>query len=870
MPGPAPAPAHHFPPWLQRAGRAAVPGVILAAALVAGFRPVGRLPPLGPFLEPAHGVWAVAAQSDLPDEHLTIPGLRDTVRVVFDERAVPHVFAHSVADAARTLGYLHARFRLFQLELQTRATTGTLSEWLGPSLLAFDRSQRRLGLAWSAERDYAALDSTSEIADIVNAYAEGVNARIDELRPGDLPLEYRLLNARPQRWQPVNSFYLMKQMGFILAYLPDELRYQRLAAAVGPGAAAGLMPVNSPIQEPIVPTRFGVRVLPEDIPLPTPPMGAEGQSGAAGGGPAAGRAVRQGGNVSPSPVPSSRGPGAVAGRLPWSGDGAGWREASNNWVVAPWRSANGHALLAGDPHLDLTLPSVWFEVHLVVPGRLDLYGVSFPGGPVIPIGFNRDVAWSFTNTGADVLDFYDETLDDSTAPTRYLLDGTWRPLETRVETYRDRHGAVLAVDTSYFTHRGPLIRSDGHARSMRWTVLERQDAVQALWGVGQAHSVNEWLGAMQGYRAPAQNGAVADRQGEIAILSAGAYPIRPSGGNGLTIWDGTTSASDWKGFLPPARYPYARNPAQGYLASANQQPVDPAVDAFYFGANWPAPWRALRINTLLAADSSATPDAMRLHQTDPGSAQADWFVPAFLSAVDREALAGRATAEMKTAAGLLSEWDRHYTKRNERAVLFEYAMRALAAATWDELLVPGDTTDRRVFTPSSTVLGALLQQPQSPWWDDHRTPDVVETRDDILAASLATGYLQLVRDRGPPERGGWRWDEIRHQNIWHVLHLKSLSALDIPVQGGPGTLNPSAGAGTHGSSWRMVVDLGPVIRAWGVYPGGQSGNPLSPWYADRIAKWADGELDELPFPATPAELPAERRLEEVVATGGGR
>ena len=167
-------------------------------------------------------------------------------------------------------------------------------------------------------------------------------------------------------------------------------------------------------------------------------------------------------------------------------------------------------------------------------------------------------------------------------------------------------------------------------------------------------------------------------------------------------------------------------------------------------------------------------------------------------------------------------------------------MQALAAATWDALRAPGDTPDRRVFTPSSTVLAALLREPSSPWWDDHRTPDVVETRDDILAASLATGYRRLVRDRGPPERGGWRWDRIRHQNIWHLLHLKSLSALDLPVQGGPGTLNPSAGAGTNGSSWRMVVDLGPVIRAWGVYPGGQSGNPLSSDSRNFVKRWRDG------------------------------
>jgi penicillin amidase len=859
--------------WAGRGLRVGVPALVLAGALFIGFRRVGSLPPLGAFLEPAHGVWAVAGIHEIPGERITIPTLADSVRVVFDERAVPHIFARNAADAARTLGYLHARFRLFQLELQTRATNGTLSEWLGPSVLAFDREQRRLGLARSAEAEIAGLDSTSELARIVNAYAEGVNARIDELGAGDLPLEYRLLNARPARWEPVNSFYLLKRMGYVLAYLPNELSYERLVAAVGPATAAALMPVNSPIQEPIVPTRMGMRVEGGEIPLPAAAAGAAGAAEAAGAAGAAGVAEVQGAAAAAVGLGGRRGEAAAgvggwAGRLPPGGEERG--EASNNWVVAPWRSANGHALVAGDPHLDLSLPSIWFEAHLVVPGELDVYGVTFPGAPTVPIGFNRDVAWSFTNTGADALDFYEEALDDSVSPLRYRVDGAWRALESQVETYRGPTGAVLAVDTLYFTHRGPLLRTGGHARSMRWTVLDPQDAVIALWHAAYARSVGEWVQAMEAFRAPIQNGVVADRNGQIAELSAGAYPIRPPGGNGLTIWDGTTGASDWRGFLPAPRYPYALNPAQGYLASANQQPIDPLVDPTYLGANWPAPWRALRINTLLRGDSSVTPEAMQRFQTDPGSARADWFAPELRAAVERETAAGRATDDMRTAARLLGEWDRRYTKDNERAVLFEYAMQALDANTWDELLVPGDTTGRRTFSPSSTVLAVLLRQPSSPWWDDHRTPNVVETRDQILAASLASGYRRLVEDRGPPEQGGWRWDKVRHQNIWHLLRMRSLSALEIPVQGGSGLLNPSSGAGTHGASWRMVVDLGPVVRAWGVYPGGQSGNPLSPWYTDRIPKWANGELDELPFPTDPAALPAERRLREVVATGGSR
>lgn len=816
---------------MRAAVRTGVPAFLLAIALYAGFRPVGPVPPLGSFLDPLHGVWAVATLRELPPERLVIPTLADSIAVLFDDRAVPHVFARNVEDAARALGYLHARFRLFQLELQTRATTGTLSEWFGADALPYDREQRALGLAWSAEREIAALAADSPMARLLVAYAEGVNARLEELTPRDLPLEYRLIGARPARWQPVNTLYLVKRMGYTLAWQRDEWIRERLAERVGPEAAQALMPANNPIQEPVVPSSNTPRV--EAIRLPAPP--------AARGGGAAG-------------LPLAAGSGVAA---------------SNNWVVAPWRTADGYALLAGDPHLDLSLPSTWFEVHLVVPDTLDVYGVSFPGAPLVLIGFNREIAWSFTNTGADAVDYYREELDDYARPSRYRLDGAWQALDSRIEEYRGQGGRVLATDTVFFTHRGPLIRENGRARSMRWTVLEGPDASLALWNAARARSVVEWLTAMETFRAPIQNGVVADRGGDIAFLAAGRYPVRPGGGDGLAIRDGTSRASDWQGDLPATRFPYARNPAQGYLASANQQPIDPRVDPVYLGGPWPSPWRALRINALLRADSSVTVDDMRAFQTDPGSARADWFVPAFLEAAARVTAAGAAPADLRTAAALLGEWDRRYTRENERAVLFERAMQALDDHLWDELAPAGEPDGARAITPASAITAALLADTVSPWWDDRRT-DSVETRDAVLAASLVAGYRAARTAHGDPAAGGWRWDRIRHQNIWHLLRFRSLSALGLAVQGGPGLLNPSEGSGIHGASWRMVVQLGPEVHGWGVYPGGQSGNPMSPWYADRVPAWVEGRLDSLPFPRTPGDLPPARRLAATWLTGVAR
>jgi penicillin amidase len=538
--------------------------------------------------------------------------------------------------------------------------------------------------------------------------------------------------------------------------------------------------------------------------------------------------------------------------------------ASNNWAIAPRRSATGNALLAGDPHLELTLPSIWYEAQLVVPGTLDVYGVTIPGLPAIVIGFNRDIAWTFTNTGADVLDFYTEKVDNDAHPTKYLVDNSWRPLEQRIERYRGTSGETLAVDTIYFTHRGPLRRENGQWLSMRWTVLEPSNETEGFRLAAKAKDVDEFQRAMGlYYRSPAQNMLVTDRRGSIAIRSTGRFPIRPASGSGasgsgFTIRDGTTSASDWRGYLPADFAPQVRDPLQGYVASANQQPIDPRDAQYWLGGEYD-PWRAMRINQLLRADSAMTVDKMRRMQTDPGSALADFFVPYFLNAAQFLAAHPRSDIDgtkLAEAARLLGEWDRRYTKENTRAVLFDLAYVELVNRTWDELEASGraEGRGRRVITPSNSVLAELLSDSTSDWWDDHRTPRH-ETRDDILAASLVAALDSARHHYGDPKKKGWAWQRVRHANIWHPLRLASLSALDLPIQGGRSTLNPSSGSGAFGASWRMVVEAAPnELKAWGTFPGGESGNPASSRYKNHLGEWLAGDLQPLIMPRWIPEL----------------
>jgi penicillin amidase len=811
--------------------------VVLATTLYAGARRIGPAPALGPFLEPAHGVWSLARSAEQPrSASARVAHLDANVTVVYDDRAVPHIFASSEHDAYRALGYVTARDRLFQLYIQTMAASGRLTEIAGSRALALDREMRGLGLPRSAERLAANAPDTSEGVRRMRAYADGINAYVEHMPASELPLEFRLIGATPSPWTLADSYHLFNRMGWTLAYLAVENDRAAAASRVGRRAAEALFPDADPIQEPIQPNgqhapRFDFH------PLPPP------------GTPDAGSARLLAAADAFLPAHARR-----------SDDGTPPAMASNNWAVSPRRTAGGHALLSGDPHLDLTLPSIWYEAHLVVPGALDVYGVTIPGSGAIIIGFNRDVAWTFTNTSADVLDLYAEAVDDTVHPARYRLDGGWRPLERRIERYLGPGGAAVATDTLYFTHRGPMRRVGGRWTSMRWTVLEAGSEINGFYTAAHARSAAELeAGFAEWYRAPAQNMLAADRGGHIAIRSSGRFPLRPGDGTGSTVQDGTTSASDWTGSLNVDQWPQSTDPAQGYLASANQQPIDPRVAGRWWGGSYD-PWRALRINALLRADSAVTPDAMRRYQTDPGSARADLFVRAFLDAAQR--VLGSATLDtasarrLSEAAMLLGQWDRRYTRDNQRAVLFEAAMQELVSRTWDELAPP--RSSRRVITPSSAVLAELLADSASAWWDDRATPRV-EHRDDILTMSLVAAVLKTRQQFGDPNAGGWRWDRIRHANVNHLLGVPALSAREIPVQGGPGTLAPSFGSGTHSASWRMVVELGPTLRAWATYPGGQSGNPMSPRYRDRIEGWAKGELEAVRIPATPAELePAHR------------
>lgn len=821
---------------MTTAFRRILPAGLLAGSLFTLNHSWGPLPPLGPLLDPHHGLWGVAHSARLPEsETATIAALTDSVVVVYDNRAVPHIFATTVADAQRALGYVIARDRLFQLELQARATAGRLTEWAGPAALELDRSSRRLALAATAEEEYRTMVAEkAPSVQALEAFAEGVNAWIEHLSPRDYPIEYHLLNARPERWRPVQSLYLLKRMSLTLSFSRHDRQYPKLAALVGEEAAWALIARNNPIQEPIIPNGTGEPRYDFDR-LPPP-------------------RIEQTTATVRSLPDQSWNPGAI--------DKAEYPIGSNNWAVAPGRSANGSALLAGDPHLGLTLPSIWYEAHQVVADTIDSYGATLIGTPAIIIGFNRHVAWTFTNNSADVVDYYRETVDSMPKPGGTLLDGEWQPVHRRIEEYRDKRKHVIRRDTLFRSHRGPMIRDEEGWLSLRWTALEPSGTNQAIIDMNLARDVYQWLQATEGFDVPSQNGLVADRDGNIAIRSLGRVPVRPP--EYQFIWDGRTSSSDWRGDYPAERLPSVVNPAQSFLASANQQPVDPRVDSTYWGRRWPTPWRAMRIIAQLRRDSAVTVDAMSRWQTDPGSARVEHFLPYLLSAASHTIGDQTADSLAVRAAAALEAWDSRYTMNNEHAVLFEAVLAEVVERLWDELR---DERGSPVFYPAEATLAQLMSDASSPWWDDRSTPRK-EERDDIIHASLVSGLGNTLQRYGESPDGRWRWDRVRRFTIPHLLGLPGLEAVGVANRGGPGTLSPMAMRGTHGASWRMVVDMGSPMRAWTTYPGGQSGNPASRYYRDRLTEWSAGSLRPVIIPRTPGDIHADSTIARLLLIPG--
>ncbi|MBD2754695.1 penicillin acylase family protein [Spirosoma validum] len=771
----------------------------------------GGIPAFGQLLSPFVGFWQNAETIIDADEEVTVHGTKSPVTVIIDDQAVPHVFAQNDHDLYFAQGYLTARDRLWQMEFQTHAAAGRVSEIVGDRALELDRFNRHLGMGYGAEQTLKGMQADPTTRDALDAYTAGVNAWIGQLTPAHYPIEYKLLGYAPEPWTPLKCALLLKQMSSTLAGGADDLLMTNILRRYGATVTANLFPDYPTREDPIIPpgTKWEFK---------------------------------------PLPIPSAPKDSALSGLIALSAPGFGTPPnranpeiGSNNWAVGPQKSATGYPILANDPHLTLSLPSIWYQIQLVSP-TVNVYGASLPGAPNVIIGFNKDVAWGVTNVGADVLDFYAIRFQDDSR-RKYWHDNQWKAVNRRIETIRVK-GKPDVIDTVYYTHHGPLVYEAGAkpfrasiptGYAARWIAHEPSNEMRCFYYLNRAKNFADYRKALAYYVAPAQNFIFADNKKDIAISPNGRFPLKWKD-QGKFLLDGTNPATDWHGFIPADQNPIVKNPPRGFVSSANQFSTDPTYPYYI---NWQfAPYeRGRRINQRLAAMQRATTDSLRQLQNDTYNLRAADALPTLLSMLSEKSL----NQEQRKVLQSLRQWKRNNDAGEVGPTIFTEWNAQLMKAIWADEFDTGDTLPMR-FPSFDRTLTLMQRDSGARWFDNVKTP-AREHLPDLLAQSFQSTCDTLIKKHGPVG-SNWAWGPHKSTDIRHLLPgVDAFSVLDLDVGGGNVIVN--ATNERTGPSWRMVVALGEQPKAFGVYPGGQSGNPGSPYYQNTIETWKKGQLNEL-------------------------
>lgn len=786
--------------------------------------PLGPLPPLGSFLSPVSGFLRNAPSHSKQTElqTLTLSGLRSDVSISVDIRGVPHVTASNDTDLAFGQGYITARDRLWQMELQTAATAGRVSEILGAKAVEFDIKQRKLGFlaAASAEVEFIQKNDPEQFQ-ILTAYSKGVNAYIDSLEPATLPLEYKLLGSRPEPWTPLKCALFHKQMTWTLTGNSDDFKFTNALQKFSKEELDNLFPPFLAGSAPILDEKVAQMSTSEftGFNSMTAPYRPDGLF-----------------QLSDSPV---------ANKNSRSGN-----NGSNNWVVDGVHTSHGYPVLANDPHLDLKLPSIWYEIQLTAPG-VNVYGVSLPGLPHVIIGFNENTSWGITNAGVDVIDWYAMTLDKTKSTPKYLFGDLWRDAEVRKEVIRVKGESPREIETLH-THLGPIAKEMGVEKknggtqslpiAMKWTGHSPSNEYRVFFNLNRSRSVMDSKSALSTYEAPGQNFVLADKTGSIGFVQAGRFPIR-SAGFGRTVLDGSNPSSEWKDFVPFSHLPQSWSPERGHLSSANQQPTRTRTNGFDSG-DWgfTSYLRGKRISeklsTVEAGETATIGELMKL-QNDVVDLRARELLPTLAKWVGSKTK----SEEAKESLRLLMRWNFELNAESVEAALWSEWWSRFYDSIWEKAF------PRPNFIPPSEdrTMELLLASTPGEWPENASVPKFSSLPDfAVVALEQAIQSLKLSSDKQKLERPLPSWGQFRGTNIPHLANLPGFGFEKLKTSGNGNTVN--AITEKHGPSWRMVVTwVDALPKGWGIYPGGQSGHVGSIFYANMMENWVKGELDQLLF-----------------------
>lgn len=776
--------------------------VITIALVFALNKKWGSIPPIGKFLSPQQGFWQNAEAADCDrNENLSFKNLQGKVSVYLDDRLVPHVFAQNNEDAYFVQGFLHAKYRLFQMELQTFAAAGRISEHLGndPRFINFDREQRRSGMVYGAENALKSFEADPVSKKVCDAYTAGVNAYINTLTESSLPLEYKLLDFKPEPWSNLKIALFLKQMSKTLAGYDNDLQNTMSKPKL---SFDDLMQLDKQIPDSLVP------IIPKgtafDAPGITPVKPANADS----------LYFEKKDTVNviqytkPKPI-----------------------NGSNNWVVSGEKTKSGAPILCNDPHLELTFPSVWYEMQITTP-EVNVYGVTFPGSPNVIIGFNDNIAWGVTNAQRDVKDYYEIQFKDDTRK-EYMYNGEWKETEFRIDTIKVR-GAADIYDSVAYTVFGPVIYdktfskelSQNKAIALRWTAHDPSNEGSTFYKLNRAKNYDEYLDAIKTFQTPGQNFVFASKQGDIAIWQQGKFPARWYG-QGMYLMPGIDSSYQWQGFIPQNENPHAHLDS-GFLESANQRPVDSTYSYFIPGNYITA--RGISIARNLSRMEGITIDDMKALQNNYYSVFAEESRPTLLKYVRENDL----DADAKKYLDLVRNWDLYTTPNSTATTVFQSWIDSLEVGIWRDEWNAGSFA---MPTPTEQTLIEWINKDSAFKYIDNVNTPQKETLYDVVTQALQKATTQLKKEE---TAGTLEWAKHKNPTIYHLLKNAVMPfARKIPVGGWSNVIN--AVTDTHGPSWRMIVQLSNPTEAYGVYPGGQDGNPGSKFYDNFVDSWATGK-----------------------------
>jgi penicillin amidase len=748
-----------------------------------------------------------------------LSGIHAQVHVRFGPHAVPSIEAENIEDLLFAQGYILASERMWQMDLMRRLATGRLSEVMGEDTLGVDRLFRTIGLGRAADASFNALEEPYRR--YLEAYAAGVNAYEADAawRP---PLEYLIARFRPAPWRPQDSLAIGEYMAWVLSFnARAELVYLRLAARIGPKRALELFPADEGIPAPAY-----ARDLPDY---------------AADFAPAFDRLLAQPARWG-LPVPGA---------------------ASNAWAVNGERTAHGEALLANDPHLAATVPAIWYELELRAPG-IHSAGVALPGVPFVVIGHNEDLAWGFTTVMADTQDIFVERVtrdgthieragaEPEAIATRIEPIGVkGLPSPVQLEVRTTSNGVVLNDVLGPATGTAldlPTVQTS-YLLALRTNLEVPARAVVGLYRLNTAATLDEAKRAGEDFRHASQNLMLAHRDGSIAWQVTGLLPRR---GRGLGTFPapGWESGWQWTGYVPPDQNPGLTNPSGYALVTANNRTI-PRHYPIAVSQSWNAPYRAERIEQLLAAHHPLSPKDLADIQLDRLSIEAVRFrdalrrVASELRAVDPEA--------RRIADELFMSWDGRCAPDSRSAAFFALLKPALYHALYGDALGDDLAALMSLDLERYTALDEAMYSGRSSFWS--RSGERAGPA-QVWARALRTAWAEL--NRRIPDRSKQRLDHLRHLVFPHTFHAVPIlgSLFDvgpIPLGGDTQTVNVAKASPLNPEkvlvipSCRVVYTPSDWRETRGVLPLGQSGHRFSRYRADQLQDWLAGRNHRWPW-----------------------